>query len=39
VGDESPRSRGADEEELAARFAFYEDVEKERPNKKRGTVV
>jgi acetyl-CoA carboxylase carboxyltransferase component len=26
-------------EELAARFAFYEDVEKERPSKKHGTVL
>ncbi|WP_424019166.1 acyl-CoA carboxylase subunit beta [Halorientalis pallida] len=25
--------------ELAARFAFYEDVEKERPSKKHGTVI
>ena len=26
-------------EELAARFAFYEDIEKERPEKKHGTVL
>ena len=26
-------------EELAARFAFYEDVEKQRPDKKHGTVL
>ena len=26
-------------EELAARFAFYEDVEKDRPEKKHGTVI
>ena len=26
-------------EELAARFAFYEDVEKDRPDKKHGTVL
>lgn len=26
-------------EQLAARFAFYEDVEKERPDKKHGTVI
>ncbi|MFC7135134.1 MULTISPECIES: acyl-CoA carboxylase subunit beta [Salinibaculum] len=26
-------------EELAARFAFYEDVEKDRPSKKHGTVL
>jgi acetyl-CoA carboxylase carboxyltransferase component len=25
--------------ELAARFAFYEDVEKQRPDKKHGTVL
>jgi acetyl-CoA carboxylase carboxyltransferase component len=26
-------------EELVSRFAFYEDVEKDRPNKKHGTVI
>lgn len=26
-------------EELAARFAFYEDVEKDRPSKKHGTII